>query len=176
MNEVSLEEIMRLQEPPVDDLLGSFKDVRVPVQHTGYPAFYATSETEFLEPQTQKEHNDLLNTFYPYRGEMPDWKERGVEEEAKAPHFNDEDEVIRKDLGVRSSVVSDIAYNPDTQTAKVRIGNKWYNYNATPEQFKQFISEGSLGKALNRISNNHGSMLKSGNRSTPAMNSVFGGI
>ena len=76
MNEVSLEEIMRLQEPPVDDLLGSFKDVRVPVQHTGYPALYATSETEFLEPQTQKEHNELLNTFYPYRGEMPDWKER----------------------------------------------------------------------------------------------------
>ena len=165
-------------EPPVDEQLGVFGDINIPVQQTKTPAYWGMSNADvpYTVAQTQEEHNRLLNTFYPYRGEMPDWKERGVEEEAKAPHFNDEDEVIRKDLGVRSSVVSDIAYNPDTQTAKVKLGNKWYNYNATPEQFKQFISEGSLGKALNRISNNHGSMLKSGNRSTPAMNSVFGGI
>lgn len=172
----TLEEVMRLQEPPVYDLMGSFKDVRVPVSKTGYPAHYVTSDTEYLKAQNQTEHNDLLNTFYPYRAEMPNWKELGIEEEAKSPHFNDEDEEIRKDLGVKSSVVEDITYNPDTNQAKVRLRNKWYTYNATPEQFERFIGEGSLGRALNRISNNHGSMYKSGNRGIPSFNSIFGGI
>lgn len=173
---LTVEEIMRMNEPPVHDELGSFKQIRIPVQHTGSKAFYSTNEPDYLQPQTQSEHDDLLNTFYEQRVNLPNWKEMGYEIEQENPHYDSKDTGLRKDLNAQSSVVQDIQYDPNTNTAMVKVGKKYYNYSATPDQLKRFMTEGSLGQGINRIKRGYGSMMKTTSTQMPSVQSIFGGF
>lgn len=165
----------RLMEPPVDDLMGRFKDMHIPVGKTPMAALWSTNETEYLQPQTQFEHNELLNTYYPQRAELPNWKELGYQEEQKSPHFDNKDDKLRKNLNVKSSVVEDIIYNPNENLVSVKMGNKYYTYAGTPDQVKRFVQAGSIGEEINRINNNKGTSLqRTASRSVP-LNSIFGG-
>ena len=166
-----------LGEPMVDDQLGSFNDIGIPVTPTPEPALWGMSEDliEYLKPQTQEEHNDLLNTYYAQRETDPQWKEKGIEEEKKSPLYNSKDVKLRTDLGAKSSVIKGMAYDPNSNLAMLRMGNKWYTYSATPEQFQRFLSFGSLGGEMNNIKNNHShSMTKIDVRKTPNVSSVLG--
>lgn len=166
-------------EPMVDEKLGQFEAIRVPVTKTGLPAHFVLdpSYADYLKAQTQEEHNALLNTFYPRRQEMPDWKERGQEVEKEAPKYTDRDSVIRKGVGVTSSVVDDIAYDKDKELAYVKMNGEWHNYNASPEQFRDFLSSGSLGRELSNIRNNKStSMSKAASRLQPTFKTVFAGL
>ena len=70
-------------EPMVDERLGTFKNIAIPVSYVpGPPQNYsiAASDVEYLFPQDNNEHNKLLNTFYSQRSTNPLWKEMGREE------------------------------------------------------------------------------------------------
>lgn len=162
-------------EPMVDEKLGAFGAIRVPVRKTSGAARFIMSpaDEKYLTAQTQEVHNDLLNTFYPNRAEMPDWKERGREVEQNDPRYTDKDAVVRGDLGVTSSVVQDTAYDKDKNLGYVKVNEKWLTFNASPEQFKNFLSSGSLGKELSNIRNNKStSMTETAARLQPVFNSI----
>lgn len=167
-----------LNEPMVDEQMGSFGDIRIPVSHLPGAAQYwgaVGNALDYVTPQTQEEHNKLLNTYYNQRTTNPKWKEMGRAAEKDSPHYNDKDNVIRKDIGARSSVVQDIGYNKDQNLAYLKIGNNWYTYAATPEQFKAFLQAGSLGREMNNIKNGKStSISKTSARKTP--NFMHGGI
>ena len=163
---MTIDEIMRLNEPPVHDELGNFKQVHIPVQHTGARAFFSTNQPEFLQPQSQSEHDDLLNSFYEQRVELPQWKEMGYEIEQEAPHYDSQDDTPRTDLRAQSSVIKDVLYDPNTQTTMLQIG----------EQLQRFFTAGSLGKEFNRIKKGYGSMMKTTSTQMPSISTVFGGL
>ena len=87
-----------LDEPMVNDLMNFDSALYIPVSKSGGPANWSirSGDQEFLVPQTQEEHDRLLNTYYPDRGRLKNWKELGQEEEKKAPHFSDKDSSPRK--------------------------------------------------------------------------------
>lgn len=170
---------MVADEPMVNDQLGQFEAIRVPVSKTGSPAHFVLnpSYADYLKAQTQEEHNALLNTFYPRRKEMPDWKERGQEVEKVAPKYTDKDSVVRNELGASSSVVEDLAYDKDKELAYVKINGEWHNYRASPEQFERFLSSGSLGREVSNIRNNKSSSMgKTASRLQPSFKTVFGSL
>ena len=165
-------------EPMVDDQMGSFNDIGIPVQVTPSPAGWGLAEDllDYLKPQSQEEHNELLNKYYAQRKTDPQWKEKGVEAEKNSPHFNSKDVKLRTKFDAKSSVIKGIAYNPNDNLAWLKMGNKWYTYLATPKQFQDFMSFGSLGQEMNNIKNNHShSMTKIDDvRKTPNVSSVLG--
>lgn len=162
--------INRGDEPMVDDKLGPFSAIEISVQPTQQPAYWGMPDADipYVTAQTQDEHNRLLNTFYPDRKTMKDWKERGQEVEKKDKRYTDKDATPRKKLGARSSVVQDMAFDKDQNLAWLKMGEKWYTYSATPEQFQRFLTAGSLGQEMNRIKNNNSqSMNKTSVRIQP---------
>jgi hypothetical protein len=80
---------------------------------------------------------------------------------------------LRKNLGARSSFVTDIVYDPETQRAMIQLGGgKYYTYSCTPEQLRAFMSAGSLGREINNIKWNRGtSMSKTTARQQPNVKS-----
>lgn len=146
-------------EPMVNDPLGAFGALRVPVRRTGLPAYWGMSPTDipYITAQTQEEHNRLLNKFYPQRETMPNWKERGREVEKRDFRYTSRDTTPRKNLGAQSSVVEDMAFDKDKNLGWLKMGNQWYTYASSPEQFKRFLSSGSLGREMNNIK--HGSSM-----------------
>lgn len=173
-------------EPMVNEQMGSFQNVRIPVSHfPGQAQLWSMSmnDADFLVPQTQKEHNDLLNKYYATRQTNPQWREMGRAAEQDSPHFSDKDNQLRKNLGARSSFVTDIVYDPETQRAMVQLGGgKYYTYSCTPQQLQAFMRAGSLGREINNIKWNRGtSMNKTTARQQPnvksgglSMRSLFG--
>ena len=169
-------------EPMVDERMGSFQNVRIPVSHFGNPQNFSMSmsDADFVVPQTQKEHNELLNKYYHTRQTNPMWREMGRAAEQDSPHFNDKDTKLRKDIKARSSFVTDIVYDPNTQRAMVQLGGgDYYTYAATPDQLRKFLMAGSLGKEINRIKRGNGSsMSKTTARQQPrggtSITSMFG--
>lgn len=174
--------LLNSDEPMVDEKLGSFSAIEIPVQATSQPANWGMSPTDipYVTAQTQDEHNRLLNTFYPVRRTMKNWKEMGRQAEQKDPRYTDKDATTRKKLGARSSVVQDIAFDKDKNLAWLKLGGQWYTYAATPEQFQRFLTSGSLGREMNNIKNNRSSsMNKTAARIQPAfvsgrIGSLFG--
>lgn len=163
-----------VDEPMVNEPLGYFIQKRIPVTKTGSKANWRTNELEYLIPQTQEEHNALLNYYYPYRETMPNWKEMGQVKEREAEHYNSKDTALRKDLGAKSSVAKDIVYSPERNLAMIKLGNKYYTYSATPKQMQDFVSRGSLGTELGRIRRNVGtSLYKTTDRMMPRVRQVF---
>lgn len=159
-----------VDEPMVDDQMGAFNDIRIPVQHTNNPAYWGmpAADIPYVTAQTQDEHNRLLNTFYPQRKTLKNWKALGKAVEKKDPRYSDVDVTTRKPLGAKSSVIQDMAYDPNRELAMLMIGGKWYTYAATPEQFQQYLTAGSLGREMNNIKNGHSSsMSKTAIRKTP---------
>lgn len=150
-----------LLEPPVNDPLGRSGAIRVPVRRTSTPAYWGISPTNlpYVTPQSQEEHNRLLNTFYPQRATMPNWKEKGREIEKKDPRYTSRDSQPRRSIGGSSSVVEDIAFDKDKNLGFLKMGNKWHTYSSTPDQFKRFLSSGSLGREMNNIKNNKSSSM-----------------
>ena len=160
----------RENEPMVDDKLGSFSAIEIPVQATSQPAYWGMSSSDipYVTAQTQEEHNRLLNTFYPDRKNMKNWKEMGQKVEQRDPRYTDKDATTRKRLGARSSVVQDMAFNKDKNLAWLKIGGQWYTYSATPDQFQKFLTSGSLGREMNRIKHDRStSMNKTAARIQP---------
>lgn len=160
----------REDEPMIDDKLGSFSAIEIPVQATEAPAYWGMSPTDipYVTAQTQDEHNRLLNTFYPDRKNMKNWKELGQKVEERDPRYTDKDATTRKKLGAKSSVVKDIAFDKDKNLAWLKMGQKWYTYSATPEQFQKYLTSGSLGREMNRIKHDRStSMNKTAARVQP---------
>ena len=153
-----------MNEPMVDERLGHFQNVQIPVNHTDGPAKWwlvDNNKVEYLVPQNDKEHNELLNKYYHTRMTNPMWKEMGREAEKAAPHYNDKDTQLRTNLGARSSFVTDIVYDPNTERAMVQLnGGNYYTYAATPQQLIQFMRAGSLGKEINKIKHGQGHSLQ----------------
>jgi hypothetical protein len=145
-----------LDEPMVNEPMNFQNALYIPVAKSGGPANWSirSGDQEYIVPQTQDEHNRLLNTFYPDRGRLKNWKELGQEEEKKSPHFSDKDSSTRKNLRARSSVIKDIAYDAQNGKAWLKMGDKWYEYRASPSQFQQFMASGSLGREMNNIKHN----------------------
>lgn len=159
-----------LLEPMVNEPLGPFGAINIPVQPTATPAYWGMSPSHipYVTPQTQEVHNRLLNTFYPQREKMPNWKERGREVERKDPRYSSSDNTTRTNLGARSCVIQDVAFDKDKNLGWLKIGNQWHTYSATPEQFKRFLRSGSLGKEMNNIQHNKSmSMNKTAARIPP---------
>ena len=160
----------REEEPMVDDKLGSFSAIEIPVQITSQPAYWGMSQSDipYVTAQTQEEHNRLLNTFYPDRKSMKNWKELGQKVEERDPRYTDKDATTRKGLGAKSSVVQDMAFDKDKNLAWLKMGGQWYTYSATPGQFHKFLTSGSLGREMNRIKNDKStSMNKTAARIQP---------
>lgn len=161
----------REDEPMVDDQLGSFSAIEIPVQATQQPAYWGMSPTDipYVTAQTQDEHNRLLNTFYPDRKTMKNWKEMGQKVEERDPRYTDKDATTRKKLGAKSSVVQDMAFDKDKNLAWLKMGGQWYTYSATPDQFQKFLTSGSLGREMNRIKHDRStSMNKTAARLQPS--------
>lgn len=159
-------------EPKVQERMGRFQHVRVPVSYfPGQVQNWAMSmnDSDYLVPQTPQEHEDLLNKYYAQRKTDPQWKEKGRQAEQDSPHYSDKDNSLRKNLGARSSFVTDIVYDPETQRAMIQLGGgKYYTYSCTPEQLRAFMSAGSLGREINNIKWNRGtSMSKTTARQQP---------
>ena len=163
-----------VDEPMVDEKMGMFGDIRIPVHHRpgSVQNWSAVGDAlDYVTPQTQDEHNSLLNTYYPYRKTMKNWKEMGRAAEKESPHYSDTDKVIRKDIGARSSVIQDMAYDKTNKLAMLKIGGQWYSYSSSPEEFKSFLQSGSLGHEMNRIKNGKStSMNKTAIRKSPNLN------
>lgn len=160
----------RENEPMIDDKLGSFSAIEIPVQATEQPAYWGMSQSDipYVTAQTQEEHNRLLNTFYPDRKSMKNWKEMGQKVEERDPRYTDKDATTRKRLGARSSVVQDMAFDKGKNLAWLKMGGHWYTYAATPDQFQKFLTSGSLGREMNRIKRNRStSMNKTAARVQP---------
>ena len=154
----------------IDDKLGSFSAIEIPVQTTEQPAYWGMSSSDipYVTAQTQDEHNRLLNTFYPDRKKMKNWKEMGQKVEERDPRYTDKDATTRKRLGAKSSVVKDMAFDKDKNLAWLKLGDKWYTYAATPDQFQKFLTSGSLGREMNRIKHDRStSMNKTAARVQP---------
>ena len=167
-----------LNKPPVNELMNFDSALYIPVSKSGGPANWSirSGDQEYLVPQTQEEHDRLLNTYYPDRGRLKNWVELGQEEEKKAPHFSDQDASPRKNLGARSSVIEDMAFDPFKKKAWLQIHGKWYEYGASPEQFQRFLASGSLGREMNRIKHDRSmtlSRLEGKNGSTPNLKSGY---
>ena len=165
----------REEEPMVDDKLGSFSAIEIPVQTTSQPAYWGMSSSDipYVTAQTQDEHNRLLNTFYPDRKNMKNWKELGQKVEERDPRYTDKDATTRKGLGAKSSVVQDMAFDKDKNLAWLKMGGQWYTYSATPDQFQKFLTSGSLGREMNRIKNDKStSMNKTATRIQPKFPSI----
>ena len=163
-------------ELPVKEQMGTFQNVHVPVSYfPGQIQLWSMNmnDADYLVPQTQKEHEELLNKFYPQRKTDPLWKEKGRKAEQESPHYSDKDNQLRKNLGVRSSFVTDIVYDPVNKMAMVQLGGgKYYTYACSPAQLKAFLSAGSLGREINNIKRNHGtSMSKTSFRQEPNVKS-----
>ena len=161
-------------EPMVDEQMGMFGDIRIPINHRPGSAqnWRANGNSlDYVTPQTQEEHNSLLNKYYPYRKTMKNWKEMGHVAEKESPHYSDTDKVIRKDIGAKSSVIQDMAYDKTNKLAMLKMDGQWYTYSATPEQFKSFLSSGSLGREMNRIKHDRStSMNKTAIKKNPSLN------
>ena len=151
----------KADEPMVNDQLGSFDAIEIPVQATQQPAYWGMSPTDipYVTAQSQDEHNRLLNTFYPDRKTMKNWKEMGQKVEERDPRYTDKDNTTRKKLGARSSVVQDMAFDKDKNLAWLKMGGQWYTYSSTPEQFQRFLTSGSLGREMNNIRRGHSSSM-----------------
>lgn len=54
---------------------------------------------------------------------------------------------------VASSAVAEVKYNPETNICSLRFvnGDKWYDYQMTPEQFEEFMSSNSKGQYVNYV-------------------------
>ena len=157
-------------EPMVDEKLGRFSAIRLPVQPTAAQAYWGISPTDapYVTAQTQDEHNRLLNTFYADRKKMKNWKELGRKVEQRDPRYTNKDATARKNLGAKSSVIRDMAFDKDKSLAWLKMGGKWYTYASTPSQFQSFLSSGSLGREMNGIRRNMStSMNKTASRSQP---------
>ena len=160
-------------EPMVDDKLGSFSAIEIPVQATQQPAYWGMSPSDipYVTAQTQDEHNSLLNKYYPDRKAIKNWKELGQIAEREDPRYTDKDATTRKKLGARSSVVQDMAFDKDKNLAWLKMGGQWYTYSATPDQFQKFLTSGSLGREMNNIRNNKStSMNKTAIKKNPNFN------
>ena len=163
----------RADEPMVDEQMGQFSDLRVPVSHTSGPALWSMSPADraYLTPQTQEEHNRLLNTFYEDRKTMPNWRELGRIVEQRYPRYSDKDSTTRKNLGAKSSVIQDMAFDKEHNLAMLKMGGNWYTYSSTPEQFQKFLMSGP-DEEMNNIKNGRStSMMKTAARKTPTFKS-----
>lgn len=169
-------------EPMVNEMMGQFSDLRIPVSHSSMNYWsMSPADRDYVTPQTQEEHNSLLNTYYPQRKVLPNWKELGRQEEQRYPKYSDKDSTPRKRLGASSSVIDDMAFDKEHNLAMLRIGDKWYTYSATPDQFQRFLMSGSLVGEMNRIKNGTTtSMMKTTARKSPSfrvgIGSIFGSI
>lgn len=169
---------MGLDEPMVDERLGSFQKISIPVRY-GHPKSWqlAPSHKEYLIPQTDKEHLDLLNKYYAFRATDPMWKEHGRQAEQESPHFNDKDTTLRKNIDARSSWIEGVQYDPTNKRVYIDFGGgNVYEYGATPDQFRRFMSSGSLGAQISRIKNGTSqnlTRLSLGKKSRPKISKTF---
>lgn len=140
------------EEPMVNEKLGAFQKIAIPVS-MGMPLAWhiRPDDVDYLIAQDDKEHNDLLNKYYAQRRTNPMWKELGRIAEREAAHFNDKDTSLRKNIGAKSSWIKGVEYDPERQLVFLDFGGKQYKYAATPAQFKEFMSRGSLGAQITPI-------------------------
>lgn len=137
----------------VHDPLQYSKKLKISVQQTPGPANYMIPYMmkDFVYPQTQKEHDDLLNQYISTARFNPDWRQMGETAEHEYAKYSDTDDSPRQDIMAASSVIQNIEYDPARNIATLRIGGKDYDYNATPDELYKFLAAGSLGREMNDI-------------------------
>lgn len=57
------------------------------------------------------------------------------------------------DVQVASSAVAEVKYRPESNICSLRFvnGDKWYDYQMTPEQFEEFMGSNSKGQYVNYV-------------------------
>lgn len=57
------------------------------------------------------------------------------------------------DVQVASSAVAEVKYSPESNICSLRFvnGDKWYDYQMTPEQFEEFMGSNSKGQYVNYV-------------------------
>jgi hypothetical protein len=57
------------------------------------------------------------------------------------------------DVQVASSAVAEVKYNPESNICSLRFvnGDKWYDYQMTPDEFEEFMAADSKGQYVNYV-------------------------
>lgn len=63
------------------------------------------------------------------------------------------DKGLPTEVEVASSAIAEVKYDPNRNVASIRFvgGDKWYDYDVTPEEFQQFIDSGSKGRWVSNV-------------------------
>lgn len=76
---------------------------------------------DFVYPQTQQEHDDLLNQYISTAKFNPNWRQMGEQAEREYAKYSDRDDKPRQDIYAASSVIQNIEYDPSRQIATLRM-------------------------------------------------------
>lgn len=97
--------------------------LNISVQHTDSPANYMIPYMmkDFVYPQSQQEHDDLLNQYISTARFNPAWRQMGEQAEHEYAKYSDRDEHPRQDIMAASSVIQNIEYDPNRQIATLRM-------------------------------------------------------
>lgn len=130
-----------------------FGKLNIAVKQTSAPANYMIPYMmkDFVYPQTQQEHDDLLNQYISTAKFNPSWRQMGKTAEREYAKYSDVDDKPRQDIMAASSVIQNIKYDPSKEIATLHIGGKDYDYGATPDELYRFLAAGSLGREMNDI-------------------------
>lgn len=136
--------------------------LNISVQHTDSPANYMIPYMmkDFVYPQSQQEHDDLLNQYISTAKFNPNWRQMGEQSERNYAKYSDRDTAPRQDIMAASSVIQNIEYDPSREIATLRMGGKDYSYNATPDELYAFLAAGSLGREMNDIKHGNSHSLR----------------
>jgi len=97
--------------------------LNISVQHTPSAANYMIPfmMKDFVYPQTQQEHDDLLNRYISTARFNPNWRQMGEQAEREYAKYSDRDSEPRQDIYAASSVIQNIEYDPNRQIATLRM-------------------------------------------------------
>lgn len=97
--------------------------LNIAVQHTSAPANYMIPYMlkDFVYPQTQQEHDDLLNQYISTARFNPAWRKMGEQAERDYAKYSDRDTEPRQNIMAASSVIQNIEYDPNRQIATLRM-------------------------------------------------------
>ena len=100
-----------------------FGKLNISVQHTPAAANYMIPFMlkDYVYPQTQQEHDELLNQYISTARFNPAWRQMGEQAEREYAKYSDRDDRPRQDIHAASSVIQNIEYDPNRQIATLRM-------------------------------------------------------
>lgn len=75
----------------------------------------------------------------------------------KGEYSIDKDDNKRKEVNIQSTAVEKASYDPSTGIAAVKFtgGDKWYDYQMTPQDFEEFMKSPSKGRHIHYVMTPH---------------------